>query len=435
MLENHRHQHTVGQGLFHAGSVLEAGATRLSYVYDCGAMDSYAGERDREIRRYLSRARPAKRPLDILFLSHVHADHVNGVPLLLAKRGGVKVDTIVLPLVDAVDRLIAFARTLSADAASAHEVFYQQFVIDPVAALSDFDPRQIIFIRSGNDGGAPGGDEEPLPRLDGPNLGGPSDEKTDSSWKLIGTGYVKEVSPSEPGLHGVRQYVVPDTAAIGVFARSAATDAGTAVWLLAPYVDTTVVAARAAFLRRLARRLKIKVSLIENWLTNKSNLQMLVTSGLSHLAAAYSAVTQNFNITSLALYSGPARGLTRALPRGRSGLFGLVSGVTTTQPAWLGTGDAALKERKRRNAFVNHYGSLLTEVGTLLLPHHGSDHNFHHDLLLAVNPSVCIASADKYSNWKHPGPHTIQAVCSHPAVIQVVTSKQRSRVHEVAFVG
>lgn len=406
---------------------------RLSYVYDCGAMDSYAKERDREIRRYLSRARPAKRRLDILFLSHVHADHVNGVPILLAKKGGVKVDTIVLPLVDVVDRLIAFARTLSADAASAHDAFYQRFVVDPVAAISDFGPRQIIFLKRGNDGGAPGADEGPLPRLDGPDVGGPWHHETGPSWKLVGHGNVEEVGPSDPKVQGPRQYVVPDTAAIGIFATSAK-GVEPAAWLLAPYVDTAVVATRSAFVTRLARRLKIKVSLIEDWLKITSNLQMLVTTGLSHLSAAYSAITPNFNITSLSLYSGPARGLTIALPRGRRGLFGLVSGITAL-PAWLGTGDAALKERKRRNAFVSHYGSLLTEVGTLLLPHHGSDHNFHHDLLLAVNPSVCIASADKYSNWKHPGPHTVQAVCSHPAVIQVVTSKPRSRAHEVAFVG
>lgn len=431
-LENHRHQHTVGQGLFHAGSVLETGTMRLSYVYDCGAMDLYARERDREIRRYLSRARPAGKPLDILFLSHVHADHLNGVPLLLAKNGGLKVDTIVLPLVDVVDRLIAFARTLSADAASAHDPFYQRFVVDPVAALGDFGPRQIIFVRRGNDGGAPGADDGPLPRLDGPDVGGPWHEETGASWKLIGHGNVEAVGLSDPNVQGPRQYVVPDTAAIGIFAT--ATAGGTAAWLLAPYVDTAVIAARSVFVTRLARRLKIKTSLIEDWLQSTTNLQGLITIGLSHLVAAYSAITSNLNITSLSLYSGPARGLAMTLPRWRDGRFGRVYGGTH-QSAWLGTGDAALKEKKRRNDLLNHYGPLLTEVGTLLLPHHGSDHNFHTDLLRAIDPSVCVAAADAYSNWKHPGSGTVQSVCSHPAVLQVVTSEPRSRVHEVASLG
>src|SRR3546814_15171147 len=46
--------------------------------------------------------------LDILFLSHIHEDHVNGVEKLLDKTDGLKVDTIVLTLLPIEDRLIAF---------------------------------------------------------------------------------------------------------------------------------------------------------------------------------------------------------------------------------------------------------------------------------------------------------------------------------------
>ena len=72
----------------------------------------------------------------MLFISHAHADHLNGVEQLL--EPGLKVDTIVLPLLNVADRLIAYGRDLADDAASAQNAFYRDFVIDPTAALGRF---------------------------------------------------------------------------------------------------------------------------------------------------------------------------------------------------------------------------------------------------------------------------------------------------------
>jgi hypothetical protein len=426
---NFRYQHTVGQGCFHSGALVESGGRQLSYIYDCGAMARYRGPREREIRSYLKGV-GRNSTLGIVFLSHVHADHINGVTQLLKDRKRLRVDTIMLPLINVAERLMAFGRTLAVDAASAQSAFYQSFIVDPVAALSGFGPRQIIVVRSGGaDGGAPGsGDDADLPRLDGPPITGPDTEDGKLAWKLVGTGAVHvRHPPSGSGQQGPAQYEVPDTTAVMSGGIAGA-------WLLAPFVDPMVKASRKAFLDALATECSVPRSQIENWLNNTANVQNLVTTDRDLLVAAYSAVSKDFNLTSLCLYSGPARGTTLGLPRSRRGIFGCVH-ADNERPGWLGTGDAALKQASRRNAMLRHYGSLVREVGTLLLPHHGSDHNFDPALLRRIRPEVCVASADRYSNWKHPGPHTVQAVCSQPGVLQVVTSQPASRAQERASLG
>src|SRR3546814_14066652 len=82
---NNRIQRAVGQGFFHTATLAEDGNQRLRYIYDCGAKSDYEKERGERIDELLAdTGKQAK--LDILFLSHIHEDHVNGVEKLLDKR-------------------------------------------------------------------------------------------------------------------------------------------------------------------------------------------------------------------------------------------------------------------------------------------------------------------------------------------------------------
>lgn len=65
----------------------------------------------------------ARSMLDILFISHVHADHLNGLPQRLHATTGVAVGTIVLPYFDVVERLIGYARDATEDPATTTDVF------------------------------------------------------------------------------------------------------------------------------------------------------------------------------------------------------------------------------------------------------------------------------------------------------------------------
>jgi hypothetical protein len=52
-----------------------------------------------------------------------------------------------MPLVDDIERLVAFAAALDRDASSADDDFYTAFVLDAVGELARrFSPRQIILV-------------------------------------------------------------------------------------------------------------------------------------------------------------------------------------------------------------------------------------------------------------------------------------------------
>jgi hypothetical protein len=429
MLLNHRLQHAVGQGFFHSGEIREDNDLRHRYVYDCGAMGKYASHRDARIKSYLSRE-GARSTLHTLFLSHIHADHINGLEQLLDKTAGLTVDTIILPLINVADRLTAYARTTVEDPASAQNEFYRKFIVDPTAALSRFRPRQILYVEPGNRGdGAPGGGED---RPEGPDGGkfdivGGKEGDRGPAWVLVGKGQprwndisVKAVLSAEP----VRALVIQDTMAL--VTRGTQRD-----WLLAPFVDPTVKSHRNKFLNALAACRKLSRRKLEAWLAVTANIQKLVTTDLADLAAAYTVVSGDLNLTSMCLYSGPRTA--SAGPVQHEASFGhfISTTIGDNHPiAWLTTGDAALANKKRRADFIQHYRGLLDQVTTLTLPHHGSDHNFHPDLLDSIDPHFCIAAADAYSTWKHPGPRTVQGVCSRGASIHVVTSDTRSTARE-----
>jgi hypothetical protein len=361
---------------------------------------------------------------------------VNGVPALLAKRLGLQVDTIVMPLIDDIERLIVFARALETEAAAAAESggFYRDLVIDPVRALMRFAPRQIIVVRRsapGGDGAPDGG--EPV----GPEGGDlPSDGRGDFSgdgnlrWKLVGRGRVdrrddanKRATASKPAV-----YEIDDTIAIRV-----AAGAGPA-WVLAPYIDPAFQQ-RAAFLRALALELRMTPRALGAALSDAEQRRVLVIEKTKELRRAYAAIAKDLNLTSMSLLSGPVRGHIFGVGRGHSiwgpwwprELYWHHDGPPGEgRASWLGTGDADLAKAARRRAFLRHYRRYLRRVLTLTMPHHGSERNFHPDLLKQVGPALCIAAADVYRDWRHPATSVVQAVASAGLPFRLVTASEKT---------
>lgn len=429
-LQNVRTQYAVGQGFFQAGALFDNESLRLRYVVDCGAMTKYASQRDERIDAYLNEV-GAKQPLDLLFISHAHADHLNGVERLLDKVTGLVVKTIVLPLLNVEDRLIAYARAASEDPMSVDNEFYRAFVVDPASALGRFNPERVIFVEPGNrDDGAPyrGGPDDP------PGGDGESDSLLRGNerlpWTIVGSGnmrpYIEATSKPESCVACVMQ----DTKGF-LYPYSVTTPA----WLFAPFVDPSVKANAAPFMASLATARRQSVPALKKWLRSTNNIEKLLTVHVSDLKAAYASINRDLNVTSMCLYSGPVPTFKPSASH-YVGKFGMwtVSGPYRPSVAWLGTADAALANKKRRNAFFQHYGSLLDEVVTLTLPHHGSEHNFDAELLDRIRPSFCVAPADRYSSWRHPGTAVIQSVASSGRFLSVVTSDVESEVTETIIV-
>lgn len=432
-LRNVRVQFPVGQGGFHAGCICEDSEAKLRYVVDCGAMGKYSAARERWVDEYLMWDAP-KTPLDLLFITHAHADHLNGVEQLLNSSHGMVARTIVMPLLNVVDRLLAFARSAFEDPASATSEFYIRFAIDPVADLSQFEPGQIILVGRGGPGGAPfsrgpnAPEEGPRRPKDWPDRSLP-----DQPWRPIGRARVRPAPKPTGGMKAAQgaatplAFVIEDT--VGFLYRSS----GGHQWLLAPFVDPGVKADTALFIEALAKARKMTVPGLRLWIRKTKNLKALLTTDVADLRTAYGAVDRDLNVTSLSVYSGPVSlgGVGSKMPiylcRGWAGRS---LRTKSGRAGWLGTGDAALANKTKRKAFFKHFGALLEQVHTFVLPHHGSEHNFHVELLEVIRPNLCVAAADRYSNWRHPGTAVVQQVASVGTPLAVVTSGEPSGIVE-----
>lgn len=104
-LKMERTFHPVGQGAFYTEVFYDRDCNQLSVVYDCG---SNRPEVDRincinKFRREYLRGRDSE--IDLLFISHFHADHINGLEQLLE---GVNVGRTVIPMLS--DEILLLTR-------------------------------------------------------------------------------------------------------------------------------------------------------------------------------------------------------------------------------------------------------------------------------------------------------------------------------------
>lgn len=139
MLNHRRQQHAVGQGFFHSGS-LTVPPVKLRYIYDCGSGNDT--RLTTAIHDYTDRLEWSN--IDILFVSHLDWDHVNGLDRLLAVA---QADTVVLPYLSGIDTLALLA---DADAVGRADGGYVDLLSNPVGWFGDRGVTRVIFVR-GND--------------------------------------------------------------------------------------------------------------------------------------------------------------------------------------------------------------------------------------------------------------------------------------------
>ena len=98
--------HPVGQGAFYSETLHRPEINNDKHiVYDCGVLP-YSSRLEEEIKNFL----PDGSTIDIMFISHFHADHVNGLKLLSRKY---KIKNVVLPQIDGYDWLYVIENYLT----------------------------------------------------------------------------------------------------------------------------------------------------------------------------------------------------------------------------------------------------------------------------------------------------------------------------------
>jgi hypothetical protein len=409
ILSHHRYQLPVGQGGFHVGTLekldqdKDAWRESLSgdaitsadflYVYDCGSIPRKGVD---DAVRSIVKRRPCQ-SLNMLFVSHFDRDHICGIPTLLCKNVGLSVDTIIMPYLDHVDRIIAFARCADEFSDDKSEKFFRDIVVDPVERMRRFKPKEIILIMPLDEDSAPTPDE-PSART--------------------------RLDPTRFSI----SMEVARSASIGATLKQNWDSHGNSdingKWLLKTFVKRATKRDREAFCGAVEYTLGWPRGHFYKKVQAKAERRRLVTERREALSHAYAWAFGNKNETSLSLYSGPTE------PHKAGAVSKDLCDFHTARVGWLGTGDAGLKEKRAIEDFKNHFQDELDWVTTFMLPHHGSAHNYDPSISV-VNAELFVAAA--YPNnpkWKHPAAEIVKAIKASGANFQQVGLCPKTRLEE-----
>ncbi len=382
-----RTQHSVGQGGFHS-AVIDDGSNSFRYAYDCGSTN---GNRlstcVHELKKETDR-------LDVLFLSHLDQDHANGVDLLL---GLIEVGTVVLPYLSPFERLVLVAEFLANPTSNVSPASLLAMLGNPVDWLAGRGVRQVIFVTPPGEGADP------------PTRPEPADSPADGDMKLdISAATEISKGRSTSPRRGVS---VTELESTPLFV----TTSGRPFWALVPFVQPEA-ARETQFLAAAAKILKLRSPAVEHkkWLDSLKNVLTNRTTTKA-LADAYTThIRRDRNLTSMCLYSGPIvpayaevywsegfRYRRHRVPNSEFDDGGAGIG-------WLGTGDAHLDVKKRRDAFEYFYRYYLPDAGTVVLPHHGSKANIKTGFLQKNTYRTWVAAYGTRNSYGHPDPHLMR---------------------------
>lgn len=418
--------HPVGQGLFYS-----ARTPASNFVYDCGSLQKIPLEAAVSGFRV-----PKAGNLGALCVSHLDADHVNGLDRLLSKCAP---RTVFLPYLSTIERLRIAAK------GRPEGIWYYQFLTNPARYLVSRGAGRVIYLRGGEpdyDGAkVPIPPEHPLrPPVEGDmKPPTPVEDSNGSSSPSV----VKKVGGS-PSIHGEPESELSEDSTPRTPVELSFHDGYWCLadnWLFRFYVnpqDTRVV---ARFQRKVESALNVR-------LNDPGAAAALLRSVVDYasrrkLVAIYRTLAPSLNETSLVLFHGPiARSIVLWSAMATSGFHrngrhppGLLACVGPCKPGqsvpWgeLLTGDLPL--RGRVGQLRAHFGSYLSTLGSVLLPHHGSRNNWDPSImrLLPSRTVWTVSSGYRFRrNWEHPDRRVLDSVLR--AHSRVLWANQYSSITE-----
>ena len=125
-----RYIHPIGQGAFYTEQFFDDNNQKIAtVVYDCGSSSNKTG-----LEREISGTFKENDKVDILFISHFHADHINGVEALCRR---VHVKNVLIPFYNKEERLALLATTITKNN-NINNDGLKRLIMDPRAYFSDF---------------------------------------------------------------------------------------------------------------------------------------------------------------------------------------------------------------------------------------------------------------------------------------------------------
>lgn len=391
--------HPVGQGVFSSGMIEPSDDSnkRFWWVFDCGThLARHHVRRDQEIENLVAMvgAAPAgRRPrIDLVFISHLDKDHVNGLLKLLERF---EVGRLVMPFIPLHERLlIAFCgKSLQPPRP------WQRFTIAPSRYIQSKDEIQIdrltVVLPSGSRGPSSNNDDTPQPWGDDPIDIVPP--------------------PSEPPeeIHELDN-LAGEGIQIEWLGQGASLKLGNA-WEFVPYNDPVTAVRASPSFRVKAKNLADQMINASCASTRKAIKAQIVAHYGTHLGTT----APEKNLISLFVYAGPLfnpnavwLGSPHYLPHLKFLPYRKIyySGYWPENPspkqaahAILYTGDGFLKKAGQLSDMLNYFGpARIQQPKVLQVMHHGSRSSWHRGVASALAPEYSIFCAYEHGLYRHP---------------------------------
>ena len=402
----------------HGGFCVERFIEGLTVIYDCGTKAPTRVD----IANIISKEFSKGSPIDVLFVSHFHQDHINGIERLL-KRCQVK--RIVLPLISPQDQILCyFAGQLDGTSGG----FCQNLLLRPIATIHALSPMTQVEVVASQ--------SQSFQSAFGLNLD--SSFADASLLESLGVEPLVEeatLSSTQQNSQMDERASSKDTADIvRVSASGTKLDLNNKApgWCYIPY-NYEYRERRSRLLRRL-----------EQEGLNAIRIRKALATGdkavISKTRKAYAHATRrpasSCNFHTMTLYSGPENGSNccqyvsgcEQLSDG-SGSSPLRDELIRYRPAGcLHFGDFEANESNGGNGawdeFINAYKVVWpSAIGCVQMPHHGSRHNWRSELM---QPDAVFASQAR--GVHHPSPTALVELINNHKSVVIATEAQSSRI-------
>lgn len=376
--------HPIGQGSFITESFFsipqwdDNKGDKINVIFDCGS-----GSNKRApaiLKKAINGLYDKSDTIDLLFISHLHSDHINGIPYLKTKK-----KAIVIPYLTTLRKWLIFFE-------SGLELFTSE------QRLSYFKTNKLFFVKKFKEG----------------------DEKSDKEIEISDTS--SEWNPnirSEP-----YEEVIIDSGTRFINDKIP-------TWEYIPY-NFDFENRENIFYKYLAAENILKAVIDDNLteiFKDATLLKNLKQCYIKTLKEMNQQKKVNLNDSSMVVYSGPHisfRGSYRCTTKSlMSTLEYKTPHYPSSKVSALYTGDIDLnKEYLNSKNIIELLNDSLKEsprkphgysidrisnIGLLQLPHHGSDKNFNPDLLSHFPNALCFVCYGSRNNYHHPGNHVIDA--------------------------
>lgn len=431
----------VGHGAFSLESFC-LGDGRINVVFDCGS------DKKENIDKNWEEAVPeSEKEKTVVFISHLHYDHISGLPVLLKKY---KVEYLFLPVITPNDFFYGIVDILMQNEADSVDFFVDLFqcALDTSrpALTGEFENTKIIHVGKDN------GENESNRKEHEPNDNDSQHESNvDKIYDILSDNREDiERKLNKKGLIGVPklQWIFKP---FNYLNQDQCNDFIEKLIQVCNDDTNDCIVSLKQNSENLLKKIKTQdFSLLKEWIKFvKDNWNSVKEKIIKAYKNAYG--DKKLNKTSMIVYSGPAGETTTKRCRILPGCFNNRSLFCihkcwrkclcfdhrcierniidlNKKPGCVYFGDYEANDKNRWRAFTTFYGELWSMTGIVHVPHHGAYHNFNEEINSV--PKINVISAGYHDKYGHPSFNTIREIVLKDGVVIIVTEQD----HIIEFI-